>query len=474
MRRRLYPETAQALAFYWLKTVYAAGYQREEWLALDGLLQQSVTDDAVVYLQGRIRGLLNGGSAASSHAGTADSRGTPGPDILVPYVVRLLNEWLPLEVARLLVPEPEEENRQEAGIPSIAIGRAIERLLLRERLSPATLEAILHLGLFTPQFVYPADLEILRDVILFLLGRTEASTAPVLPAMLLSVAPGAPLAFNYGDAVQHAFLADGAEGEELRVPITSDQAMHILTGDHVRITSVVVTMDGRWWQAGKLGSGEDNTVSYRPMGRLGIDYSADHARLRVPWPEERQSWPGLVSLGAPLDIFGRRWRVAQWEQDAEHAWLNLVFADALPATAIAPDAEPHLRRSKPASVDMAWTSLEDALAAAVAQNHRDPIEQLRRGELVPLGRALFALTESLMNRRSQKPEAIEARLRAVTYHSAELEESYGHIPWRVLPQAARKALLQRRLYVPLEGQIHGVFEGLPLSTSHPSSPSQAA
>src|ERR1700730_16703915 len=45
MRQRLYPETMPALAFYWLKTVYHRGYQREHWNALDVLLNEALATE---------------------------------------------------------------------------------------------------------------------------------------------------------------------------------------------------------------------------------------------------------------------------------------------------------------------------------------------------------------------------------------------------------------------------------------------
>jgi hypothetical protein len=225
-------------------------------------------------------------------------------------------------------------------------------------------------------------------------------------------------------------------------------------------------MDGRWWLADRLQGGEQNMVVYRPMGRLRIDYSGDHARLRVPWLDARARWSGPVSFGHTLEIFGRQWHIARWEQDAEHTWLNLVFAGTLPAAEIAPNAETLLHRSRPASVDMGWAALENALAASFTQNTRDPIEQLRRDELIPLGRAIFALAESAMS-RLRKPEMIESRLRAICYMGAELRPSYGRVPWRILPELVRKTLLDNCLYGGLVTLSRQAFDGLPEMSADP-------
>ena len=104
---------------------------------------------------------------------------------LTAFIVRLLNEWLPAEVARLLIDESESAAIQDSGIPVQAIGSAIERLLVREHLSRGTLEMLLEPELLSPEYVYPADLEILRDVVLSMLGRTAAPIPSVMPATLL-------------------------------------------------------------------------------------------------------------------------------------------------------------------------------------------------------------------------------------------------------------------------------------------------
>ena len=468
-----YPETLPVLAFYWLKTIYGSGYDRGEWKALDGLLRETVAGSeagnapwhqTLNDLRGWARYAAlrprQNAPSSSDHA-PEPARATLGPETFVPYVARLLNEWLPVEVARLLVAETEGGSTQEGGIPVLSAARALERLLLREGLSAGTLEALLQPGLVSPRLVYPADMEIFRHIALFLLGRTGASEPGVLPAMLLSVAPDAPLSMDYGEAVGRAVLAMRAGREELHVPIAADQAWRVLEHDHVRFTSVVVTMDGRWWQAQKLQGGDQDMVLYRPMGRLRIDYSGDHVRVRVPCLEVRRRWQGPVSIADTVELFGRQWHASQWEQDAAGAWLHLVFDRTLPLDKVAPKAEDRLRRSRPAAVDMAWAALESALATAFSWNSRDPIEQLRHDELVPVGRALFALMEAVMKYRLRKLETIETRLRAVRYLGAALADTYGLVPWRIVPEPVRRVLLAGRWYRALGGLLHEVFEGLP-------------
>src|SRR5262249_49002999 len=153
-------------------------------------------------------------------------------------ICRLLNEWLPREIARLLVDEPgmslETPSIEPADIPASVTARAIERLLVREHLSAATLEALLSPSLLSPRFAYPADVELLQDVVLFLLRRTEAPELPVLPAMLLRVAPDSPIAAGHAEAVERAFLAQGTNPDELYVPIAPEQAFQLLRQDRVR------------------------------------------------------------------------------------------------------------------------------------------------------------------------------------------------------------------------------------------------
>jgi hypothetical protein len=155
------------------------------------------------------------------------------------------------------------------------------------------------------------------------------------------------------------------------------------------------------------------------MGRLRIDYSADHAKLRVPWLETRLRWSGDVYFQNVFEIFGREWHVSKLEEDAERTWLHLVFSRTLPMPKIAPSEDAGFPPSRPASVDMAWAALEHALRNSIVQKSREPIERLRHSDLIPLGYAIFGLTESIMSRRPQKCETIETHLR-VLHRSARL------------------------------------------------------
>jgi hypothetical protein len=472
--QRLYPETAQVLALYWLKTICGKGYQQTEWKRLDSLLQEAppgggvptaAVTASIAALRGWIEQTRQMGAQRSLFAHpTAGSTRRVGPDTLVPYVFRLLNEWLPVEIARLLVDKPEERS-EESGIPMLVTARAIERLLLREHLSRTTLESMLTPALLSPRLVYPADFEILQDVVLFLLGRTDAPPAPAkLPAVLLCVSPDSPFPLAYAEAVGRASLSAGPSGaEELHVPIPPSQAAELLKVDHLRITSAVVTMDGQLWLADRLQRAERDTILYRAAGRLRIDCSGEHARMVLPWHEVRWRWSGPVSFTDRLEMFGREWHISRWEQDGERTSLHLVFVASLPMAAIEAGAHARLRRSHPAAVDMAWAAMERALTASLARHSPEPVEQLRRNELIPLGRALLGLVESATNRRLRKTDAIETRVQGIRYLSADLLPEYGQVPWRVLPEAVRKILLADCAHRPGAALFREVFEGLPES-----------
>ncbi|MBA0083508.1 MAG: hypothetical protein HRJ53_00775, partial [Acidobacteria bacterium Pan2503] len=326
MRLRRYPETIPVLASFWLKTVDSSGYERRHWKKLNqllkGVLGEQLPDaqsrQAIVDIQTWIQQTVSLTRQPPQSKSPQSERifATLDSDLLAPYINRLLNEWLPLEVARLLVNEDASTFSEDGGIPALAIGRALEALLVREHLSPRALEMLLQPELFSPHDVYPADAEILQDVVLSRLGRTWAPPHSVMPATLLCVASDSQLPANYGEAVRHAFLAAQPEGEELHVPIAPAEALEIGKVEPVRIGSVIVTMDGRWWEAVSHQNGEPHSVVYRPMGRLRLDYAADHLRLRVPWPETRLNWSGSIPLPDTFEIFGREWHLSQWEQDA--------------------------------------------------------------------------------------------------------------------------------------------------------------
>ena len=471
MRQRLYPETIPVLASFWLKTVYAAGHERRWWKELNNLLKEVLQDPS---LSGQAReSLLDIQSWARADAFPTVKtpvglpsrmeplRTSPTPERLSLYIRRLLNQWLSAEVARLLVDENEAAISQDYGIPVLAIGKSLERLLLRERLSPAMLEALLDPALLSPRYVYPADAEILSDVVLFLLGRTGAPALPVLPATMLGVAAGAPLPHNYAEAVDRALFVPGREGEEIHVPIEPADAWEILKGDPVRIASVIVTMDGRCWESESLQSGEQHAVIYKPRGRLRIDYSADHAKLVVPWPDTQLRWQGAICFAQPFELFGREWHEASWETDGEHTWLHLEFSRALAAPEVQPAEGTALRRSHPASVDMAWAAMETALVASMERKNCDPIEQLRRPDFIPLGRAIFGLAEYARHGRPLRRENCEIHLRAIGFHQGEISPQFGRVPWRILPAVAQAMLLKIRRDAAWVTLLNQVFDGLP-------------
>ncbi len=482
MRQRLYPETIPVLASYWLKTVYAGGHNRRWWKDLNELLKPVIRErlldapshEAVIEIQTWIQQvLLNGKTPSALPPRVEPFRASLRQERIAPYIGRLLNVWLPAEVACLLVNEVEPAIAQDGGIPVLAVGRALERLIVRERLSPGTLEMLLQPEILSPQFVYPADAEMLRDIVLALLGRTSAPAPPVMPATVLAVAAGSPLPPDYGEAVRHACFVPCREGDEIHVPIAAAQALEILKADTVRVGSIIVTMDGRWWESENLQSGDRNVVVYKPGGRLRIDYSADHAKLEVPWPDTQLCWCGDVHF-RDFEIFGREWHVSSWETDGQRTRMHLVFSRVVPVAKIAPVSDACSPRSRPASIDMAWAAMENALAISMYQTSREPIEQLRCSDLIPLGRALFGLAESAKNRRLAKREVIATQLRAIRYFQAEISAAYGRIPWRILPAPVQGILLKRRSDPALLELLDQVFDSLPSALRFAAGPQPPA
>ncbi len=459
-QQRWYPETKDALDFYRLKSFFHKQYGAEQWRRLDALLARNNGQFSSLRTWLRDEGLLNGAISPRRFVLPSDTRPPIGRDALLLYVIRLLNEWLPAEIARLLIDESGGNATQE-GMPAIAIGRALERLLLREHISPATLNLLLEPELFSARVVYPAHYEILQDVVLYLLDRTDPPARSILPATLLCIAPDVPLSADYAEEVAHAEPIFGPDGERLQVSIPPSRTLQILRAPHVRITSVVLTADGRWWQADKLTGGDQNVVLYRPQGRLALSDSDGHARLRIPWPESRLEWPGPVSLPAPLEIFGRQWRVVGWEQAADGAWLHLEFMRSI--TTMARVARDGMRtpRSRTAGADMAWTAMANALAESLEHADSFRLEALRRHEMIPLGRALLALCQSALDRSQRTVETLETRLHAASFYQSSISSVYGPVPWRVLPDSVRATLLRPRLYSALGNPLHELFDALP-------------
>jgi hypothetical protein len=126
---------------------------------------------------------------------------------------------------------------------------------------------------------------------------------------------------------------------------------------------------------------------------------------------------------------------------------------------------------------MAWAALEKALAASLSQKGCEPIEQLRRTDFIPVGRAILELTKLARNGRLVKREAIETQLRAIRYLQAEVSIEYGRVPWRILPVPAQAIFLKKRSDAALLQLLNQVFDGLPETlsgTTSRSSPSHAA
>jgi hypothetical protein len=348
MRQRLYPETIPALASFWLKTIHVSGYRRRQWRELNHLLKGALSEllldgpsrEAMIKINNWIqdRVILGHQAPQSVPPHFEPVRASLNAEHLTTHIFRLLNEWMPVEVARLLIDDSESMASQDDGMPVLAIGSALERLLVREHPSPKTLEMLLDSQQLSPEYVYPAHLEVLQDAVLSRLGRTKAPMTSVIPATLLCVAPNSHLPADYREALRQAFVVQRPTGEEVHVPIAPTWALRMMKQEPVRIGSIIVTMDGRSWEAKYLESSEQHAVVYRPVGQLRIDYSGDHARLRAPWPENRVHWSGGGYCRDTFKIFGREWHVSKWEVDAERTWLHLVFARVLSVSEIAPVA----------------------------------------------------------------------------------------------------------------------------------------
>lgn len=485
LHQRMYLETVPVLASYWLKTVHSKGYSLWRWkklnsllqLALSGPLRDGMSREAIVDIQNWIqKNVLQTGRAPKREPRGFERAGrTLEPEHLPVHVARLLNEWLPIELARLLVGQSECAASQQDGTTVLAIASSIENLLTREHLSPGTLEMLLDSNFLSPEGIYPAHLEILQDIVLWLLGRTSAPAPSVLPAALLAVAPESHLPVEYTDCVRHALIVQGSGGDELHVPLGPAEALDILKNEPVRIGSVIVTMDGRWWESINLQSGYRQFVVYLPFGRLRIDYSGEHATLRAPWPEHRLHWSGSRVSTVTFKIFGREWRAAKWEVNNEGTWLDLVVSRVLPITEIASHACSALPRLRPASVDMAWAALERALTSSLAEKGSGPIEELHHPEFVPLGRAILRFIELMMSRRPTC-QAVESQLRAIQYLESPLIAARGRVPWELLPEDTRRPFFRTRHYSALLILLAEVFEGVPAlsQTTEASALSSAA
>ena len=491
MRERLYPETLPVLASYWLKTVYPRGHNQPWWAELNQQLKHVLSEynlddpsrEALVDIQAWVQQniIATGKAPEKRDRPEPPFRADLPPDRLASYIYRLLNEWLPAEVANLLTNDREPTPWDDGGVPVLAVAKALERILVRERLSPASLEMLLAPELLSPELlspkdIYPADVEMLRDIVLELLGRTSAPPPSVMPAALVGIAAGSALQHDYQEAVSRAVFVQRDGRDEIHVPIAAERAAEILRHDPLRIGSILVSMDGRSWHSESLESGEQHFITYTPGERLRIDLTTDHAKLRVPWPETQLSWPGAIPLGKHFQMFGREWRAVTWETDGERTFLDLSFRRLLPIPEYAAPRDEGVRRLRTAAADMAWSELELALANALSKRSSEPVEQLRRTDLIPFGRAVYEFAAPVYYGRMPNRESFQTRLRSLVYLQAEISLRYGRVPWRIVPSPVRATILKTRLDPGSLELLDKIFDELPDAFTAPirKGPPQAA
>jgi hypothetical protein len=245
------------------------------------------------------------------------------------------------------------------------------------------------------------------------------------------------------------------DGDELHVPLDAPQALEVLKHDPVRIESIVVTMDGRWWESVRLQRGQEAVIAYRPGERLRIDFSCEHARLVVPWPNSEVRSPGLVHLPEHVLLFGRQWRGRAWERSADRTWLHLEFSGALTLSERLTSDNRRSHRLRPASIEIAWSEVEQALAADAP----DSVDQLHRTDLIPLVSGLERLVACLLHPWLSSRGDVERCLRSVRYLHGAVAPIYGRIPWRVVPGRARTALLKTCGNMAVTDLVCEIFDG---------------
>ena len=466
-----------ALTSFWIKSLRSSGYGVRRWKELNNLfrlaLEQRVLDEnsreVLKEISSRLPALIRTGGQTNGSLPRASEpvRAPLSREGIAVYTARLLNEWMPVEVARMLLDENEPGTLEERGIPVLVMGNAIERLLVREHLSLETMEMLADQEPLSPEHLYPADLELFRDVVLSLLGRTTVPTSPLLPATLLFVSPASHLAPDYREALRHAQVVKRPNSEEIHVPIAPDGAFAILNEEQLRIGSIIVTMDGRWWQSENLQLGEQHFIVYRPGSLLRMEHSGGFAQLCVPWPENRLRWEEHRSPVAGIRIFGREWCASKWEVNAERTWLHLRMSRALSIAEIVPGSAGGPWRLPPASVDMGWAALASALLESLRRRDSYPIEELRDSDLIPLGRAVARLIEAVMSRQRRGEGRLEVYLASIRYAEGNVS-SYGRVPWKILPEPVRQALLRMARDPLLFGLVNDAFDGCPKALRPPA------
>lgn len=451
LRRQLYPETARVAGYYWLRTVYESGYGPLEWLALNAALERELAapefhiaatlSEMRECLQAELLHRTSVPAAPAAFRSRQSRPPLPDRELRI-YFIKLLNEWLPRELASRLLESGEGENTGDrAGIPALEAARTMEALIVRDRVSTEDFDAVLDDGFFSPASVYPGDYELLRDVVLCLTGRMDSPPLPILPAVPVWAHTAGPASATRPEAFRYV-----SGSGEIELAIGPEAVARILGESPVRLPSCLATMDGRWWHSDFVTAGASSAIIYRPHGRVVLDYSHDHVRFRAPWPDRMSAWHGPLALPT-LELFGRRWTPRRFEQDSAGAAIEFECAGILPV---------RLTRTRPASVDMAWDAVATAVADSMAKRTADPIDALRNEDLIPVARAIWLLAECARNPRAHSD--LTRRFNAVRFHLAALDGGYGRIPSSVVPRRVRFTIAG------IEGAA-SVFDSAPGATS---------
>jgi hypothetical protein len=362
-RNRAYPDTMSVLSFYWMLTV-SSRYTAEHWTLLERRIGELLADPSLsageLESLGCAREWLGSARFAEPRrrsAGLAASpftseRYAPPLRATQSFLEMLLNDWLPQSILERYGARVTEENwgsenayaeaafcleeilKRRAVFPELETIRRLDRLQKRAPTTAqdlrqwclrqqAALEALVTAPTPDASLLDPKLREILADVILYLLGSTEAAPAPQAGhPWLFPVYAETDLPVDLAHRVsEFALPSNYSQVHTLFIPVANWPLASLWRDHPICIQSSILTPDGRVWDARSVAQEADNVpaIVYRAIGRLEVKPTSDGLVLTVPMGY----FPGEVSARfaemTELDLYNRRWRMGRIEGKIEES-----------------------------------------------------------------------------------------------------------------------------------------------------------
>jgi hypothetical protein len=368
MRQRVYPETSLVLANQWYLTLLNRGYAPRQWrrlardlrdavqesIAKDGPFsvdQQKALDTAIDWLD---RAAETDPSTQKHESSFADSVMSHPPEQLRRYLTLLMNEWLPWKLNQPEVGTDDHEFQWEEGDNAyrkiarvIALHLSEESILLdpktyyfssslprqlmripeepivSHRLVFSDLEILLTLTADEPELVLPLEREILMDVILSFIGRTDPPPQPPLLTPMNFSAKSPVLLPHFDAALKRAYRVHTDKGVRLIVPIGQGYLSLISRSINKKdwAPSRLITPDGFLWSSmGTDYSNEGLSLVYSKE----FDSKVPPIKFNPKTMELELRGTEPLNIGSGIEPLGQSFHLGDWIWYPHRLVKNLV------------------------------------------------------------------------------------------------------------------------------------------------------